>query len=163
MTIRSKKSAYTQKVKSTNLSEQSAGYLRLETGPQFYTSDETMRARIDQGSAAMSYKSFEKEVEAFPFSLEEWAYILDTTTRTLQRKREHNEKFGRLQSERILEIQLLMKRGHQVFGSKDKYTSWITTPNIIFQGKAPKELLVTGFGIDLLFDALGRIEHGVFA
>ena len=68
-----------------------------------------------------------------------------------------------MQSEKILELALLQKRGIEVFGNPDKFNLWIETVNIALGSVKPKELLDNSFGIELIKDELTRIEHGVLA
>jgi putative toxin-antitoxin system antitoxin component (TIGR02293 family) len=95
-------------------------------------------------------------------SLQELAYILHISERTLQRydddviiKTEYAEK--------AVELARLYTRGQEVFGSMDKFKLWIKAPSLIFNGEAPVSLLDTSAGFDMVFTELGRIEYGIFA
>jgi uncharacterized protein (DUF2384 family) len=57
----------------------------------------------------------------------------------------------------------LYTRGEEVFGSMDKFKSWVKTPSIIFNGESPLSILDTSIGFDMVLSELGRIEHGIFA
>jgi putative toxin-antitoxin system antitoxin component (TIGR02293 family) len=48
-----------------------------------------------------------------------------------------------------------------VFGDKDRFLAWANQPSKALAGKKPLELLGSRFGIDLVLDELGRMEHGV--
>ena len=98
-----------------------------------------------------------------PFSLNEWSAFLHVSERTMQRYQKEQRSFDSLQSEKFLEIVLLYKKGTEVFGTKEKFNSWIETENLALGKIKPKQLLDNTFGINLLKDELTRIEYGVLA
>lgn len=54
-------------------------------------------------------------------------------------------------------------RAVAVFGSELKATRWLSRQNPDFGGKSPLEALVSsGFDPTIIFDTLGKIEHGVY-
>ncbi len=66
-------------------------------------------------------------------------------------------------AEKAVELARLYTRGEEVFGSLDKFKTWMKTPVYVFKGEAPVSLLDTSIGFDMVFKELGRIEHGIFA
>ena len=90
-------------------------------------------------------------------------FALDLSLRTLQRFKGSREKLGRTYADRVLRLSMLMERGREVFGGMEKFHRWFERPNITLGGATPKELIDTSFGIALVEDELGRIEHGIFA
>jgi putative toxin-antitoxin system antitoxin component (TIGR02293 family) len=56
---------------------------------------------------------------------------------------------------------LLHKRGVDVFGAEHKYLTWMDTNSIALGGVRPKDLLNTALGKSMIYDELGRIEHGI--
>lgn len=59
----------------------------------------------------------------------------------------------------------IYKRGLDVFGSKDKFISWLNTKSFALGRLRPVDLYNTGVDEDLdILDAeLTKIEHGIFA
>lgn len=106
---------------------------------------------------------FEEIVKSSSFTIKEWSKFLHLTERTIQRYRKENRKFETLQSERIIEIAKLQVKGKEVFGSKAYFDDWMNSKIIALGNIKPVELLDSSFGIDMLMDELGRIEHGVLA
>jgi putative toxin-antitoxin system antitoxin component (TIGR02293 family) len=106
---------------------------------------------------------FERFVALSPFSLPEWSSFLHLSERTIQRYKKESKTFDALQSERIVEIKLLYNYGSMVFGSSAAFNSWLDSENLALGKVKPKSLLDSSFGIGLLKDELGRIEHGVLA
>ncbi|WP_339835962.1 antitoxin Xre/MbcA/ParS toxin-binding domain-containing protein [uncultured Maribacter sp.] len=109
------------------------------------------------------YKTFLLVTKNMPFNDNDWANILDTTTRTLDRYKKDNKSFSSTQTEKIIEIQQLMKFGAEVFGDITKFNNWLVRENSGLGNIIPKTLLDTSIGIGLVKDSLGRIEHGIFA
>jgi putative toxin-antitoxin system antitoxin component (TIGR02293 family) len=97
------------------------------------------------------------------FTLEDWSSYLHLSERTIQRYKKEKKPFDTIYSEKIVQIDLLYKRGVEVFGNEDNFHTWMATKSIPLGNIKPKELLDTTYGINLVTDELGRIEHGIFA
>ncbi|WP_309331180.1 antitoxin Xre/MbcA/ParS toxin-binding domain-containing protein [Mucilaginibacter sp.] len=95
-------------------------------------------------------------------NLQELAYILHISERTLQRY-DDNEIIKTEYAEKAVELARLYTRGQEVFGNMDKFKLWMKAPSLIFNGEAPVSVLDTSAGFDMVFRELGRIEHGIFA
>jgi putative toxin-antitoxin system antitoxin component (TIGR02293 family) len=65
-------------------------------------------------------------------------------------------------SERVLLLANLYKRGFEVMG-KERFLRWMNKELIVFGNSKAKTMLKSIFGIQILLDELGRIEHGVLA
>jgi putative toxin-antitoxin system antitoxin component (TIGR02293 family) len=95
-------------------------------------------------------------------NIQELANILHISERTLQRY-EDDAIIKTEYAEKAVELARLYTRGEEVFGSMDKFKTWVKTPSHVFKGEAPVTILDTSAGFDMVFKELGRIEHGVFA
>lgn len=111
----------------------------------------------------INFDAFINLVKSIPFSMPDWSRLLHITNRTMQRYKKEMKSFDTIQSEKILQITLLYKKGIDVFGNKEKFDTWLIANNIALGSVKPKDLLDTAFGINLLNDELIRIEHGVLA
>jgi len=111
----------------------------------------------------ISYYHFTKLSEYIQLTLQDWAEYLHLSERTMQRYKKEGKKFDPIYSEKIIVIELLYKKGIDIFGLKDKFYTWMDTVSIALGGVKPKDLLDTSFGISMVYDELGRIEHGIFA
>ena len=118
---------------------------------------------IQLSREGLSFDQFKQLSRNMPFSLREWSDILHISERTIQRYRKEGLAFEPLQSERILEIALLRRKGIDVFGSEEKFYTWLESANPLLGGIMPRELLDNSFGIGIVKDELFRIEHGVLA
>lgn len=56
----------------------------------------------------------------------------------------------------------VMRRAIKVFGDRVTALDWLETPNCSLGNVVPMSLLATDRGAEMVMDALGRIEHGVF-
>jgi len=117
-------------------------------------------ALVRQG---VSFDDFSKIASKSAFSASEWSEFLQISERTMQRYQKEQKSFDSLQSEKIIEIALLQKRGVQVLGSKSKFQDWLETPCLALGDLVPKSFLGNSFGITLLKDELTRIEYEVLA
>jgi len=61
------------------------------------------------------------------------------------------------------ELIVLMAYGKSVFEDKSNFESWLNTESKALGGITPESLLKNSEGIGKVRDALGRIEHGIFA
>ncbi|PZU82474.1 MAG: hypothetical protein DI529_14375 [Chryseobacterium sp.] len=118
---------------------------------------------IDIAQKGISFKIFDNLAKKFPFSMQDWADFLHISGKTLSRYQKEDKSFDVLQSEKILQIEMLYQRGEEVFGSADGFLIWLQTENVALGKSKPQDLLGSGFGISLLMDELTRIEHGVLA
>jgi putative toxin-antitoxin system antitoxin component (TIGR02293 family) len=97
-----------------------------------------------------------------PFTLSEWARILNVNIRTLERYKKGKKKLQIPVSDKFLEVTQLLNRGIEVFGEWEKFRDWMNTENLSLGKNKPKELLDTSFGIAMVKDELARIEYGIF-
>lgn len=97
-----------------------------------------------------------------PFSENDWANILDISTKSLQRYRQTSKQFRPLQSERIIEMAEVTKIGMDVFGEMEKFRLWLDTPNFALGNLKPMELLKDSYGKEMVVGELTRINHGIF-
>jgi len=109
------------------------------------------------------FDAFDTFANRSPFSLHEWSGYLHLSERTMQRYRSEKKTFDPLQSEKIIEIALFYNKGVEVFGSAEKFDSWLETESLALGGIKPKMLLDNSFGINLLKDELTSIEYGILA
>lgn len=127
------------------------------------TDDKFITKIIKLVRKGISFEDFDGLASKSSFSQSEWAKYLHISERTLQRYQKEQKAFDTLQSEKIIEIALLQKRGVEVFGNKSKFQNWIETSSLAMGDVVPKTYLDSSFGINLLKDELARIEYGVLA
>jgi len=111
----------------------------------------------------LSYNYFSTLSDRIHIEMQEWADYLHISERTIQRYKKEGKVFDPIYSEKIILVELLYKKGVDVFGIEDNFYTWMDTKSIALGGVKPKDLLDTSFGITMVYDELGRIEHGIFA
>jgi putative toxin-antitoxin system antitoxin component (TIGR02293 family) len=95
-------------------------------------------------------------------TLLEMSKILNVSLRTLQRY-DPGMNLDTDASSKVLQLTILNTKGVDIFGDQASFNSWLRTSVPALEGSTPLGLLDTPFGYHLLFQILGRIEHGVFA
>ncbi len=123
--------------------------------------DEVNLANIAREGVSISY--FNNLSEQIHLGLTDWSGYLHLSERTIQRYRKEQKTFDPIYSEKIVTIELLYKKGIDIFGVADNFYTWMDTKSVAMGGVKPKELLDTSFGITMVYNELGRIEHGIFA
>jgi len=97
-----------------------------------------------------------------PFNENDWANILDISTKSLQRyKSTVGHLFKSIHSEKIIEMAEVTKFGLEVFGDMDKFKQWLNTPSYAFSNLKPLDLLNDSYGKDLVITELVHINHGI--
>ncbi|MEI6754650.1 MAG: antitoxin Xre-like helix-turn-helix domain-containing protein [Paludibacter sp.] len=129
----------------------------------FTDSENDIKSLITAVRNGINFNYFLNIAEYSNFNLHDWATILHLSERTMQRYKKESLTFEPLQSEKILQIALILQKGQEVFGNSLKFNNWINADNQGLGGVKPKELLDNSFGIKLIEDELVKIEHGVLA
>ena len=111
----------------------------------------------------INFDSFVQLAGMSPFNIQDWSKFLHLSERTMQRYKKEKKRFGPIYAEKIIEITILQKYGAAVFGNDENYAQWMDINNIALDGSKPKDLLDSTFGIKLIKQELGRIEHGILA
>jgi putative toxin-antitoxin system antitoxin component (TIGR02293 family) len=90
------------------------------------------------------------------------ATLLPVTERTLQRYAS-NQHLSMAVSEQILKIAEVVAKGTDVFGDREMFLAWMNQPCTGLSNNTPFSMLESRFGIEMVFDELGRIEYGVYS
>lgn len=120
-------------------------------------------SNIEAVRRGIGYAYFTKVAYKSKITLREWSDILHVSERTMQRYKRERLSFEPLQSEKILQIDLILQKGEEVFGDENKFSQWLSEENLALGGLKPKELLDNVFGIQMIEDELVKIEYGIFA
>ncbi|REE01757.1 antitoxin Xre/MbcA/ParS toxin-binding domain-containing protein [Marinoscillum furvescens] len=109
-------------------------------------------------AAKATSKSYIKYLLGFTkMTVEELIELLPVSIDTYKRKK----VFQPPVTEKILEIEEVYREGLDAFG--EGFYQWMQTPNITFGNVPPKKLLQNSFGIRMLLQQIGRMQHGVLA
>lgn len=111
----------------------------------------------------LNFNDFKKISSKTDFTQKEWSDILHISERTLQRYAKDNSTFSFSVADRINQINKVVERGKEVFGSYDKFLLWIRDNPYMLEGRLSLHSLANFEGINNILTQLGRIEHGIFA
>jgi putative toxin-antitoxin system antitoxin component (TIGR02293 family) len=111
----------------------------------------------------LPFNTFTTITNNIPFNQNEWSNVLHLSERTFQRYKKEKKKFEPIYAEKILEITLLFNKGIMVFADANNFYAWLIQKNIAIGNIRPIDVLTNSFGIQMLRDELGRIEHGIFS
>lgn len=110
-----------------------------------------------------TYKDFKKIADVIPFTQKEWSDVLHISERTLQRYSKDNSSFSFSVTDRILQIHKVIKKGLEVFGSSEKFISWLRNNPSMLEGNLSFQSLGNFEGINRILTQLSRIEYGILA
>jgi uncharacterized protein (DUF2384 family) len=110
---------------------------------------------------ALPFATFKKILDNSPFTLSEWASMLQLSERTLNRYGKDNIAFNSLYAERIRQLASLITEGNFLF--KDNFKAWLQKDALAFGGIKPMAYLYTSDGITEVYRLIMRIQMGIVA
>lgn len=137
------KKEYKQQINKDVLEEPQTAYLSTDYYQKSY--------------AEISKKYVKSVIKNAHLSLQELINILPISIDTYKRKTVFNSNV----TEKVLEIEEVYNKGLSAFG--EPFYEWMDTTNVAFGDVPPKTLLHNSFGIRMLLDEIGRLEHGILA
>lgn len=96
----------------------------------------------------------------FNFKKDFIAEMLNLSTKTLDRYTQENRKLNPNDSELIIKLILLYKKGLEVFGEQTSFVNWLNKPAFGLGNLKPVDIINTSEGIDIIIEELSRIEFG---
>lgn len=127
----------------------------------------TKHLQTDYDKAALARKGLPKKSATHLQALlrltsKQMSDLLAISYRTFQRK-EEDDLLDQYSSEHLIEIAEVVSHALDIFGSYDSVVEWMLTPLVGLDGLMPIRLLDNTFNLRLVRQALGRLEHGIFA
>ena len=118
---------------------------------------------VDTIQSGFSQNNFNKVKSALGFNDAEMAKVLSLSESSLTRMKSLN-KFSSTSSDRLFKLAEAAAFGLIVFnGSHNHLKKWLKTNLKPFDGKRPLDYMTNHYGIDMVIQALGRIEHGIYS
>ena len=108
-----------------------------------------------------TYNHFKEIADKTDFLQKEWSDILHISDRTLQRYARESGSFNFSVTDRILQIDKVLERGKDVFGSYAKFLLWLRKEPLTYDSYLSLHSLATFEGINQVLSQIGRIEHGI--
>ena len=108
-----------------------------------------------------TYNDFKEIADKTDFLQKEWSDLLHISERTIQRYARDTGTFNFSVTDRILQIDKVLERGKEVFGSYSKFLLWLREEPLTYDGHLSIHSLATFDGINQVLTQIGRIEHGI--
>lgn len=89
--------------------------------------------------------------------------IVGIPLKTIHEYEEEEKILNPRDSEMVLKMLALYKKGIEIFGEIDSFNRWLLKPSFGLGNQIPYNLLNTVTGIDLILEELIRIEYGDLA
>ena len=113
-------------------------------------------------AVGIPYALFDKIQKQSPYTVKEWADLLDISYKSMQRYQASNGRFKSIHSEKIFEYAEVFKAGMDFFEDADKFKHWLQRKNRGFGGMRPIDFMKSSYGKDLVIETIGGFEHGIF-
>ena len=91
------------------------------------------------------------------------ASVVGISERTLSRRVARDERLTAEESDRTVRLAFIVALATDTFGSAQKASVWLQTPNAVLDGELPLDLLDTDTGVRSVETVLGRIAYGVYS
>lgn len=120
-------------------------------------------AMVMRAAEGLAVSVFDKIIQITALNKNQLAAFIDVTPKTIDNYRIRRNKLGRTESEQLLQLMALYKKGQEIFGNSEDFNLWLKQPASGLGGIVPFELLYTQGGINLVMEELLRIEYGALA
>ncbi|WP_332735220.1 type II RES/Xre toxin-antitoxin system antitoxin [Flavihumibacter sp.] len=120
-------------------------------------------AMVMRAAEGLAVSVFYKIIQITALNKNQLAAFIDVTPKTIDNYRIRRHKLGRTESEQLLQLMALYKKGQEIFGNSEDFNLWLKQPASGLGGIVPFELLYTQGGINLVMEELLRIEYGALA
>ena len=120
-------------------------------------------AMVMNAAEGLAVSVFDGLIQVSALNKNQLAAFIDATPKTIDNYRLRRHKLGRIESEQLLQLMSLYKKGNEIFGSSESFNLWLKQPASGLGGIIPFDLLYTQGGINLVMEELLRIEYGALA
>lgn len=120
-------------------------------------------AMVMKAAEGLAVSVFDEIMRISALNKSQLAAFLDVTPKTIDNYRLQRHKLGRIESEQLLQLMALYKKGQEIFGNSEPFNQWLKQPATGLGGIIPFDLLYTQGGVNLVMEELIRIEYGALA
>jgi putative toxin-antitoxin system antitoxin component (TIGR02293 family) len=122
--------------------------------------DFALAALVEKGIPVQMFRGLSAALNLAPAVL---AVMVGFAPRTAARRLSGNTRLKPAETERTVRIARLLCKAEDLLAGREEAAAWFNRPLAIFNGKSPLGMCRTEPGARAVEQALGRIEHGVFA
>lgn len=130
---------------------------------KYHVSKDNRYNLVNEAQNGISVQAFFDLLAVSGLTKEELSSLLDISFKTIQRYQKEGKQLSALNSEQILNMITLYQKGEEVFGEIPSFDRWLRKPAFGLGNHIPLKLMQTSGGIDLIYEELQRIEHGILA
>lgn len=120
-------------------------------------------AMVMKAAEGLAISVFDEITRVSALNKNQLAAFIDITPKTIDNYRLRRYKLGRIESEQLLQLMALYKKGQEIFDNSESFNLWLRQPASGLGGIIPFDLLYTQGGISLVMEELLRIEYGALA
>lgn len=120
-------------------------------------------AMVMKAAEGLTISVFDEIIRLSALSKNQLAAFIDATPKTIDNYRLRRHRLGRIESEQLLQLLALYKKGQAIFGNSEAFNQWLKQPASGLGSIIPFDLLYTQGGINLVMEELLRIEYGALA
>jgi len=117
---------------------------------------------VELARQGISKDSLQRLAEIGGISIKQLTELLPVSLRTIQRY-SGKDLLPSEVSDHALRIAEVFARGYDVFDDRESFKRWLQSPLVGLGGQTPLSLLDTSFGVRMVMNELGRMEHGVYS
>ena len=118
---------------------------------------------VAESGAGVYASTFFDFADASGYSKDILANMLNISVKTLMRYQNSRTRMNPQNSEHLIKLFALYRKGIQVFNSIVSFNRWLEKPAYGLGGNTPFNYLNTISGIDLILEELTKIEYGDLA
>ena len=120
-------------------------------------------AMVMKAAEGLAISVFDEITRVSALNKNQLAAFIDITPKTIDNYRLRRYKLCRIESEQLLQLMALYKKGQEIFDNSESFNLWLRQPASGLGGIIPFDLLYTQGGISLVMEELLRIEYGALA
>jgi putative toxin-antitoxin system antitoxin component (TIGR02293 family) len=113
--------------------------------------------------SGLSVQVFDDLIKMTGLNKNQLAGFIDMTPKTIDNYHKRKKPFRRIQSEQLLQILVLYKKGMDIFGSAREVNAWLSEPAQGLGGRMGMDMLYSQGGIQLVMEEFIRLEFGALA
>lgn len=124
------------------------------------TSEHQLHVMTREGLPVMTFSTLADELNVDRKRL---AKVVGISDRTLSRRLAAGSRLSAEESDRTMRVARVFAKAVDTFGTAEKASRWLQSPNRALGGDVPLELLDTDAGTQSVQTILQRIDYGVYS